>query len=223
MWSWSPSTMTEPVLSGSLAAGDRRARRAILRAAIGWSPLLVLLTALTGYNLVRLAEGEVGVGGGLTGAVTALISVLVGYSAIQAIRDLFADPVETRGAIGRKWIKAELLLLRRRYVAVGHEMFRVPKPTFTALPDPPAWISVLHYPHTLAVIAWRELDAMEQPAATAQIDEDATLPVEEALTSSWAAAAPAPPPEGALPGFPAAPEPPPAIPPPSALPAGDPP
>lgn len=187
-----------------------------------WSPLFVLFAALTAYNFVRVAEGDTGVGGGLTGAVTALISILVGYSSIQAIRDLFADPVETRGAIGRTWIKAALLRRRVRYVAVGPDVFRVPKQTFAALPEAPAWISVLHYPHTLAVIAWRELDTSEHPAAAADATPDETRPGAEAVAASLVAPAPGPPPEGRPPAWPSLGEPPPTPPYSAAAPGSDP-
>lgn len=215
--------MTDRATDRFLAEGERRARRALLRAMIVWSPVFVLFAALTGYNFVRLAEGDTGVGGGLTGALTALISILVGHSSIQAIRDLFADPVETRGAIGRTWTKVELLLRRRHYIAVGPDVFHVPKQIFAALPDPPAWISVLHYPHTLAVIAWRELDVSEQPIAASDADWDEPHPVGDSVAGSSPTLAPEPPPEGVPPAWPSPGEPPPISPYSAAGPGSDPP
>ena len=102
-------------------------------------------------------------------------------------------------------------------------MFSVPKQSYAALPEPPAWISVLYYPHTLAVIAWRELDVSEYPANATGGEWDEPHPDWGSDAEAWPAPAPGPPPDAAPPAWPPLGEPPPLPPYSATWPGSDPP
>ncbi len=143
-------------------ANERRARRALLRSALIWTPPFVLLTALTAFNLIRALEGNTEVW--IVAVLTGLIALLLAFSSLQALRDLFAIPIGTRGAIDRKWSKSDLFFLfPGHYVLVHQRIFRVPKATYRAMPDVDGWIDLLHYPYSNTVVDWRALTPSEIP------------------------------------------------------------
>ncbi len=92
-------------------------------------------------------------------ALMALIALLLATTAVESLRDLFADPVETNGLIKRKWRKSDFLLLRQYYVQVGDAVFRVRKDQFHALSGADQPIGVCHFPHTRTLVDWWPLAA----------------------------------------------------------------
>lgn len=144
-------------------------RRAVIRGVVLWMPVFVLFTAIAVLDLIRGLEGSGGAW--VVFAIAALIALLSGYSTLTALRDLFATPIETQGRIARKWSRTDMLVARGRYVLVRKRVFRVPALTYANMPDEGAWLSLLHYPHTNALIHWREIDpppeAVPAPVPTA--------------------------------------------------------
>ena len=192
-------------------ANERRARRALLRSALIWTPPFVLFTALTAFNLIRALEGNTEVW--IVAVLTGLIALLVAFSSLQALRDLSAIPMGTRGAIDRKWSKSDLFFLfPGHYVLVHQRIFRVPKATYRAMPDVDGWIDLLHYPYTNTVVGWRALTpseiplpppAEEPPPAEqpSSVEFPPTEPPSE--ESGWPGTLPGPPPPPDKPPWPA--------------------
>lgn len=135
-----------------VSGSERRARRGLIRTATVTTPLFILFAALTTLYLVRAAEGNNG--DWIVTALMALIALLLATSAMESLRDLFVDPVETSGAVKKKWRKSDFLLLRQYYVQVGDEIFRVRKDQFQALPGTDQLIGVCHFPHTRTMVDW---------------------------------------------------------------------
>ena len=162
--------MTEPT-----PAEIRRARHAVIRGIAIWTPLLIAFAALAAWLLVRATEGHSGAW--VTFAISALIGLLTGFSALQAWRDLFAEPITSRGCVARKWRKSDMFVFRGHYVLLERRVLRLPTETYYAMPEPGAWIEALHFPHTNALLRWEPIanpenvpeepdadDAQEAPA-----------------------------------------------------------
>lgn len=149
-------------LVGTQAPDEERARRAILRSMLIWTPAFGLLTVGAVYMMVEALGGN---GGSWFGfSLFALIGVLSGFSALSAFRDWFSEPIETTGQVARKWRKFDLLIFfRAHYVLVSRRVFRVPRLVFDEMPEPGGWIYLNHYPHTNALVAWRPLGEDERP------------------------------------------------------------
>ncbi len=154
----------------------RRARRAVIRGSVIWTPFFVAFAALAVNFLVRALDGSTG--SWVAFAFFGLIGLLSGYSAIAALRDLFADPVETEGVISRKWTKSDMLIFRGHYLLVHKRVFRVRSEVYTEMPNEGARIQLQHYPHTNALVRWqrlREVEAEPEPfLARSSYQRDAT-------------------------------------------------
>lgn len=159
-------------LTGTQAPDEERARRAILRSMLIWTPAFGLLTVGAVYMMVEALGGN---GGSWFGfSLFALIGVLSGFSALSAFRDWFSEPIETTGQVARKWRKFDLLIFfRAHYVLVARRVFRVPRLVFDEMPEPGGWIYLNHYPHTNALVAWRPLGEDERPRSEEEAAEEA--------------------------------------------------
>jgi len=159
-------------LPGSQPPDFERARRGVVRSVAIWTPAFTLLLAGAVLLLVNALSGETGSWFGFS--LLALMSLLSGYSALNAWRDLFADPIETTAQIQRKWRKFDLLIfLRAHYILIARRVFRVLPHIYEEMPEPGGWVYTLHYPHTNALVAWRPLDRDELPHnIQRQLDEE---------------------------------------------------
>jgi len=142
------------------------ARRSVVRSAMIWTPVFVASAALSvQLAIVALDDSP---GAWVSFAITALIALLSGVSAFGALRDLYAEPIDTVGAIDRKWRKSDVLLFRGHYLLIGKRVFRIPREIYDAMPDVGSPIRVEHYPHTNALISWsrvqRQAESRPAPA-----------------------------------------------------------
>lgn len=93
---------------------ERRVRRNLSRTAIVWTPLFIAaLPTFAYFFLIPLAEGEL--------RLVALflfggLSVLCGFQAISAIRDLRDGPRTVRGMVARAWKARDALVVRTYYI-----------------------------------------------------------------------------------------------------------
>ncbi len=159
-------------LRGTQAPDQERARRAILRSMVIWTPAFGLLTVGAVYMMLDALDGN---GGSWFGfSLFALIGLLSGFSALSAFRDWFAEPIDTTGQVARKWRKFDLLIFfRAHYVLVARRVFRVPRLMYEEMPESGGWVYLNHYPHTNAVVAWRPLGEDERPLSEAEAEEAA--------------------------------------------------
>lgn len=178
------------------------ARRSVIRSAMIWTPVFVASAAVSvQLAIVALDDSP---GAWVSFAITALIALLSGVSAFGALRDLYAEPIETVGAIDRKWRKSDVLLFRGHYLLIGKRVFRIPRDIYDAMPDVGSPIRVEHYPHTNALISWSRV---ERPAESrpAPSEEPAPARVEPEATRTGRVEPPTlapPPPADADPGRP---------------------
>lgn len=138
------------------------ARRKVVRSAAVWTPIFVASTALSIAFAVLALDSP---GAWVSFAIAALIGLLSGVSALGALRDLYAEPIETQGPIERKWRKSDILVFRGHYILCQKRVFRLPREDYEEMPEAGAGIIIRHYPHTNALVAWSK---MPEPPAEAR-------------------------------------------------------
>ena len=135
----------------------------MLRSALGWAPLFVFFSTIAVFFLVR-AVTETG-GAWIGFSIMGLIALLTLPLLVAALRDLRTDPMETEGALQRKWRKNDFFIAKSHYFMVGRRVFRVAADVWLEMPDVPARVLLLHYPHTNTLIEWQRSDPPDDEAA----------------------------------------------------------
>lgn len=96
---------------------EARARGAVVRQAVVWTPLF--LATVGGFVFFFIDEARGGDRGswflvGLLG----LFALLSGYMSIQALRDLSSGTVEREGLVTRRWARTDSFVFRSHYVRI---------------------------------------------------------------------------------------------------------
>jgi hypothetical protein len=127
----------------------RSAKVSLVWSAVLYTPFFV--AALAGLSfLIKGLVDEFG-GGGVAGVViVGVVGLLTGYQSTQALRDLFAAPVETRGVVERRWSRSDFFVVRSHYLMVKRNIFRIEPLQFVEV-DLGDTVSIIHYPHTSTV------------------------------------------------------------------------
>ena len=127
------------------------AHRSVVRSAAIWTPIFIASTALgVAFALIALDSP----GAWVSFAIAVLIALLSGVSALGALRDIYAEPIQTTGVIQRKWRKSDALFFRGHYILCQKRVFRIPREVYDELPEVGAGVLLEHYPHTSALTAW---------------------------------------------------------------------
>lgn len=161
-------------LSGSQAPDLGRARKGVLRGIAVWTPVFAVCTTLAVWMLVDALDGNSGSWFGFS--LFALIGLLSGYSALNAWRDRFDQPMESTAQILRKWRKFDFLFFfRAHYVLVDtigqKRVFRLRPDIYQEMPEPGGWVWLEHYPHTNSLVAWRPLGQSERPPEAEEMEQ----------------------------------------------------
>ena len=174
--------MIDPAMHGK----EQTARRQVLRTAILWTPFLALFLGASVALLVNALDGTGGAWFGFV--ITGLMGILVGFVALAAWRDLFAQPVETSGLVSRKWRKNDMIFFRAHYVMVGagKQVFRVRGDVYHLMPEIGGRVYCYHFPHTNALVDWRQLEAAPErlDAETDEEPEPSAVPEEAAAAET---------------------------------------
>ena len=127
------------------------AHQSVVRSAVTWTPIFIASTAgSVSFALIAIDSP----GTWVIFAITALTALLSGVSALGALRDIYAEPIQTTGVIERKWRKSDVLIFRGHYVLCRKRVFRVPREVYDELPEVGGGVLLEHYPHTSALTAW---------------------------------------------------------------------
>jgi hypothetical protein len=129
-----------------------------MRDAAIYTPLFVGGASLTALSIL----GRVDSGPVLT-VIEAVLALLFGYQAMQALRDLGSQPIRTEGVVGRKWTKMDFIVTRSHYVALGRRIFRLPVEDWYILQEDDR-IAVVHYPHSGTVVKVEPASDSSNPA-----------------------------------------------------------
>ena len=125
-------------------------RRTLQRMVLMYGPLTIGAFLVTMVPLASLLSGT-------RGAVVPLVLLSIVWAALAfqastALRDLWAEPMFTRGEVQRAWTKGGLLwLFRSHFVMVNRQVFVVPPEIFMQV-NKGALIECHHWPHTRTVI-----------------------------------------------------------------------
>ena len=142
--------------------GISAARRRLVRDAVIYTPVLVIVVAVWGASLAAVVSA--GGGGGIFLLLLLTIVVfLAGFQSIQSLRDLRSSPVTSEGPVIRKWRRAEFLLFPAHYLYVNRNIFRVPPLSYMEVEQGDV-VAVTHYPHTATVIQVRRIGRGEPGA-----------------------------------------------------------
>jgi hypothetical protein len=138
-------------------ASERSARFSLIREAVIYTPLFLAGVVLT----IMSIAGRIDAGPILT-VIEAILTILFGYQAIQALRDLRSTLVRTEGIIGRKWSKMDFIVTRSHYVSVERKIFRLHVVDWHLLEEGDR-IEVDHYPHTGTVARVERISGTPEP------------------------------------------------------------
>ena len=133
-----------------MAATPSRARAAVLRNALLFSPFLVVTLVAFAFILGEMVQEGASGGGIVVLVLIGGLGLLLVYQVLQSVRDLFSQLVETTGVVERRWNRNDFFLFRNGYIFVGRDVYRLSPERFidVELGDT---VRVVHYPHTAAV------------------------------------------------------------------------
>ena len=119
----------------------------VLRSALLFTPFFLASLAIFLYVLNDTISN-----GATTGQVVGLVlsssvALLLGYQAVQALRDLVASPIETEGLVERRWSRNEFFIMQNAYIFVDRTVFRIEQQQANDV-APGDTVRVMHYPHT---------------------------------------------------------------------------
>jgi hypothetical protein len=122
----------------------------VVRSALLFTPFFGVSLLLFLYMGNDARSGGVGTGTVVGLLITGGVALLLGYQALQSLRDIFADLVETEGRVERRWSRNEFFVVRNDYVLVDGNVFRI-EPERALQIEPGDRVRVVHFPHTATV------------------------------------------------------------------------
>ena len=129
----------------------RRIRGRILRTAVLWTPVFLAVLGLFFFFLYDQLTG----GGRSTVfllVVLALVSLLFGFQAIQAILDLRGKPKEIKGTVTRRWSRSDSFVFKTQYVRIGRTILRGDPDLLVEIRAGDE-VEARFYPHTAIVVS----------------------------------------------------------------------
>lgn len=142
-------------------ATERATRRRLVGSAIIYATLFALALAVAVLSVARILDGGI-----ILDGLASLVALLLGYQAIQTVRDLYADPVRAEGPIGRHWSKTDFILMHSHYISLRRTIFSISVEEWFDL-DEGALVGITYFPHTNTVISVERLSrARVEPEGT---------------------------------------------------------
>lgn len=150
------------------AEQERRARNSVLRNALIWMPLfLIVFGALLFFGFdVIVNDGDRG-GTWFLLVVLSIFSFLFGYQGIHALLDLIHGEKVMEGLVTRRWSRTDSLVLKSHYIRVNRkEIFRIDN-YFHGEAKTGDFVRIRYYPRSAVVIE------LERLKLAGEDDEDA--------------------------------------------------
>ena len=151
-----------------------RSRRTLWRMALIYTPTATLALVLASIALYNLVTGSIGAVVGVI--LLSPIAIALTYQAVTALRDLFAQPVRTRGEVARLWDKGTVLWMSRSYYTLveapkaadpsrlDHHVFVISQLSSLDLRDG-MLVEAEHWPHTNTLLRLWEVERQVAPQA----------------------------------------------------------
>jgi hypothetical protein len=145
------------------AQAHHRARAALWRTALIWTPLFALSAVALLFFLVDELAGW-GHGSWFLVVVLAVLSTLFGFQGLQSLIDLFAEPAEVTGEVTRRWSRTDSLVVRSHYIRIDKHIFRIDRDIHGDISQGDhVWVR--YYPRSATVIeVEKRAPPEEQPA-----------------------------------------------------------
>ena len=129
------------------------ARAALRRGTVIYSALF--LTDVVVFSLV-VASGTSGAAY-VTLSVVGIVGLLLGYFAMQHIRDVGGPLVESEGVVTRRWSRADfVIVMQSYYIMVERVVYRLQPEDYIHLEEG-MYVKIVHFPHTLNVVSVHEV------------------------------------------------------------------
>lgn len=149
----------DPEIAAKLV--EHRVRNGMIRSAVIWTPLF-LVTA--GGCLFSIADQVFALDKGSTWflvVVLAVLSVLFGFQAFQALLDLRAEPAEEAGIVSRRWSRSDSLVMRSHYIRIGDHILRGDLFVLDGVKEGDE-VRVRYFPHSAVLVA---VEKLKKPGA----------------------------------------------------------
>lgn len=144
-------------------------RRGLVRSAIIWTPIaVVLIGALIFFAFDEATGGDRG-SWFFVGVLT-LFSGLTGTMAYSALRDLMGAPAEIEGYVRRSWSRTDSFVVRNHYIKVGKQIIRT-GPVLYGLVKEGDYVRVDYFKHSSLAIRIEKIQPPEhegKPAGARQ-------------------------------------------------------
>ncbi|MEP7214620.1 MAG: hypothetical protein ABI782_00110 [Anaerolineaceae bacterium] len=144
----------------------RGVRSRVVRSAIVWSPLAVIMGLLFLYFVWDTALNSGGHGGSwVLVTIMGVMAGLFAFQAGQALLDLFGEPSRRTGLVTRRWSRSDSFVIKSHYIRLGKQILRGDAFQLAGIKEGD-YVDVTYYPNS-AVIIWLDKVPAPEPGTTA--------------------------------------------------------
>jgi len=142
------------------AEQERRIRASLIRSALLWTPLFLLIGGAFVFFLGDQLFGSQR-GTWFLIVVLGLLTFLLGYQSIHNLLDLAYGDAEMTGHVTRRWSRSDSLVLRSHYIRVGRDkIFRIERAYHDDVKEGD-YVRIRYYPRSAVVIECERLPGPE--------------------------------------------------------------
>ena len=102
----------------------QQVRKGLIRTAIIWTPLFVAALGGCIFYAVDTATGSNYGGTWVLVVILAIASFLFGFQSIQALLDLFGQPIDETGFVQRRWARRDSIVFQTQYIRIDKRILR---------------------------------------------------------------------------------------------------
>ena len=143
------------------AQQERRIRNGLIRSAVLWTPLFLVIGGLFAFFLGDMLFGSQR-GTWFLVVVLGILTFLLGYQSIHNVLDLAHGDAELTGYVTRRWSRSDSVVFRSHYIRVNtNKIFRIDR-LFHGDVKEGDYVRVRYYPRSAIVI---ECEKVPDPEA----------------------------------------------------------
>lgn len=159
----SPSLLNQPEYQ--LEAQRARARGSLIRTALVWSPFFV---AALGTWLYFTAGELFGFGQGwFLVVVLSIVTFLLGFQSVGALRDLLRGTTEVTGQVTRRWARRDSLVIKSHYVRINRgKIIRLDGVFHTDVAQGDH-VRIVFYPSSMMAVTVEKIELPDESTASA--------------------------------------------------------
>lgn len=147
----------------------RGVRSRIVRSAILWTPLAVIMGLLFLFYVWDTAFNSADHGGGwVLVIILGIMTGLFGFQAAQALLDLSGEPSTRTGLVTRRWSRSDSFVIKSHYIRLGKQILRGDEFQLAGVKEGD-YVDVTYYSNS-AVIIW--LDRVPAPESSVAAEHE---------------------------------------------------